>query len=720
MLLLSCDFVASRSGFKGPSASKESSMARPNVVDRYNMLCIARGGGNNNPQTNENATGNEEEMLGGSSKSQVIEIYENEYFDTDRKAWIGGSPLPQQMPVDTSSTSSSSSSSINSNLQYKQLPRWTAMSSEDGDATIPMVPPPEVIAPSGYNFTSDWKIDLAGDRRDEYGWEYVMEYATVEEGEELPLPLPSMNDNSHSLAVGRRRRRWLRQVDRVNIAQGNEGHMSITNTSKTRKSKKGKPLSSSFQPQPSFVQRKKKSYLSKSNPLLQSLASSFSYQGYGVSIFKSLMHLTSCGIAWRMPVTGHFPYFDKRPYLPLISTTIGLYYPKLNGACNLNTSISTEWVKNVLLSMMDWLKWSIQVLTLFAMGFWNTYVKNYYQKLQQQYILSKALSSPNGKELHTRSSVNERANTIRQEEPSYASGKQHSHLSNLRYPPSSLPSRPKRRVGIYSPHICDRIGVTLSWHYTLNTGFEFRSSAWYIYLPTVEYVVLALTDTLDRTNVFYQKYQKNKRRAALDRTRRQKLQQKKDAFSSANERHIAQHLDDDNDTNSVEAYSSDDESIQQSASLSRSTFQNNQVVMDWLREKNGLLGVTCSKTERLEPPFHSCSAMISFSGFYYYPKGTIRQLSNIITVATQALTARSILLDSHSGSGMESTTRHTSTYHLVGAKKDENVLDGKEAGKEDISSKITSSTVDTYEEDDESDSSSVHVSPQAVDVKIGA
>lgn len=654
---------------------------------------VLRGGGIDSVEQNSRTSDDRKESkVTDSSKSQVIQIYENEYFDTKRKEWIGGSPLISQSPSD--SISYDSSPNTNS---YKQLPRWTAMTT-DGNNVIAMVPPSEIIAPSGYNFTSDWKIDLAGDVRDEFGWEYFMEYATG--GSDIDMHTSTSNGNS--IAIGRRRRRWLRQVDRIDVNEREPLHgINSNNSTSTAQAKKSRKHKTSFQPQPSFIQPGRKAQLKRpkmpadlaeSNPILKALISSFNFQGYGVTIIKSLIHSSSCGISWRLPLTPHFSFFDSRPYLPYVSTSLGLYYPQFNGACYLNASVCTEWIKNVLLSIIDWLKWSCNVLMLFTIGFWNTYIKNYYQKLQQQYMLSKALSKDAQGPFSERSkshSYDGESNTVRED--------RYVQRHQVRKSVLSMPSLPKRRITVYSSDVSERIGFSCSWHYTVDSGFEFRTSWWYLYLPTVQYMMLVIASTLDKTNSFYQSYQMNKRQATLNRHRRQKIQVSEESLERV------------------------DEANREPITLSS---LNKHRIMSWMRQKTGSLGISCSKIERLEPPFHSCSALLSLSGFYYYPKQTIRQLSNIISVATQAVSTRLVLFDagrSFGNTSVDASSHPSAVFHVVGTKKDSRSVNDDGTSSTNISQKISSSKVNLRLDDDDADSSETSiVSPQVVDVKVGA
>lgn len=96
----------------------------------------------------------------------LVEVWEHEFYDIDRKAWIGGSG-------------------------QNMTQRWTSSPANNDNQSKILPPPPQLLPPKGYNYTSEWKIDVTGSTciRDELGWEYFI-------------------DKSDR----RRRRRWLRSV----------------------------------------------------------------------------------------------------------------------------------------------------------------------------------------------------------------------------------------------------------------------------------------------------------------------------------------------------------------------------------------------------------------------------------------------------------------------------------------------------------------------------
>jgi len=53
----------------------------------------------------------------------------------------------------------------------------------------------------------------------------------------------------------------------------------------------------------------------------------FKFKGIGVSFVKSIVKLRSCGFGFRIPITPHFPEYDRHDNLPRFSSFIGIFYP---------------------------------------------------------------------------------------------------------------------------------------------------------------------------------------------------------------------------------------------------------------------------------------------------------------------------------------------------------------------------------------------------------
>lgn len=183
--------------------------------------------------------------------------------------------------------------------------RWT---NEKGQASLS---PSEIQPPDGWDFLGDWKIVInnqvhgGGGCGDAMGWEYQFRY----------------------LRPPQRRRVWLRSLQR----------------------KKRRELPSS----PTAVK-----FFSSSSPslssrrtILQRICDDWNFKGYGMSVYKSFIFPSSCGIGVWLPLTVNFEYFDSRPELPSVTCGTAFYYPwTIVGF--LSASIHLEWVKWVFQSTL--------------------------------------------------------------------------------------------------------------------------------------------------------------------------------------------------------------------------------------------------------------------------------------------------------------------------------------------------------------------------------
>jgi len=60
---------------------------------------------------------------------------------------------------------------------------------------------------------------------------------------------------------------------------------------------------------------------------ISKLFSVFKFKGIGISFVKSLIQWNSFGFGVRIPLTPHFPEYDRILYLPRFSTFVGFFYP---------------------------------------------------------------------------------------------------------------------------------------------------------------------------------------------------------------------------------------------------------------------------------------------------------------------------------------------------------------------------------------------------------
>lgn len=141
--------------------------------------------------------------------------------------------------------------------------------------------PQSCAPPRNYLFDSEWKIDMASESRDGFGWEY---YIGKYDG------------------LGRRRRRWVRSLMRVGSSTaavaGSSG--SVASAAAALKKKRA-------------VDAKKKTSKSSSaakstakGGALQAVREQYNFKGFGWSFYKSFLFKRSFGASLRIPLSANF------------------------------------------------------------------------------------------------------------------------------------------------------------------------------------------------------------------------------------------------------------------------------------------------------------------------------------------------------------------------------------------------------------------------------
>jgi hypothetical protein len=218
-----------------------------------------------------------------------------------------------------------------------------------------------------------------------------------------------------------------------------------------RSLKQSQPLAR--KPTPSAVSVQPKGGLTR---LLSLIQDDFNFKGFGLSVYKSLFFPTGMGISFRLPLTMNFDTWDRRPELPSISTDISFFFPWTIGAF-MSGSVHLDWVKWVL-------KCVLQVIPrLIIHCIYEVFIPFLW-------MLGAALMS----------------------------------VTTYRLPP--MPKAPKITISkpMYDPEISERIGGSLSYRWSQESGLEWRFSYWHSYLPT-----LAVIRKLLRMNIpldWWQKY----------------------------------------------------------------------------------------------------------------------------------------------------------------------------------------------------------------------
>ena len=351
--------------------------------------------------------------------SNLIQVYEHEFYDMERNAWVGGS---------------------GPNITQ----RWTASPTTTGKENEILPPPPQLLPPKGYNYTSEWKIDVTGTSsiRDELGWEYFI-----------------VNNSDR-----RRRRRWLRSValnSYSNVAPYSNSTSSFLSIAPALFNRTF--FSSSHSALWTYFKKN----------ILKGMQDSFNFKGFGLSLYKSLLLRQACGIIFRMPLTAHFDFFETRPWLPVLTSTCGFYFP-IRGSFSINASLPMALIKHALLTAFDHIKF-------FVMITWYAITKTIMVDIIGVIILSnlgKILGFGRDSDKGKEGTYNHEGEIIKDKAIINPNIKMF----------ENYPSLPLKRDVHYWSSVSNRVGVSISWHCSLEKGFHFKWSWWHTVLPTIEYI----------------------------------------------------------------------------------------------------------------------------------------------------------------------------------------------------------------------------------------
>lgn len=81
------------------------------------------------------------------------------------------------------------------------------------------------------------------------------------------------------------------------------------------------------------------SHNSSSNCSFSGRNVSFAFKGLGLSISKSLRTAKTFGISIKLPITSHFPIYDKLKYLPRFGSSFGVNWFPFDYKCTLSMSL---------------------------------------------------------------------------------------------------------------------------------------------------------------------------------------------------------------------------------------------------------------------------------------------------------------------------------------------------------------------------------------------
>jgi hypothetical protein len=199
----------------------------------------------------------------------------------------------------------------------------------------------------------------------------------------------------------------------------------------------------------------------KQNPmetLLKQLMDDWNWKGYGISLYKSILTLKQCGIAFRIPLINNWDWWDSNPALPSLTLMICMYYP-----------LNISWCVTSSMNVVVLKCWLAQGLLLLRAGVWK-FLHHVWSALWT--ILSVLLYPVQQKWRPAPLELDRRS--------------------------SDALTRCKERLPAYKSDIQERLGVSYWCRWRPVLGIDTRVSMWHLYMPTLEVYSQLLTGSREK------------------------------------------------------------------------------------------------------------------------------------------------------------------------------------------------------------------------------
>lgn len=174
-----------------------------------------------------------------------------------------------------------------------------------------------------------------------------------------------------------------------------------------------------------------------SQSIVASLKEHWNFKGFGVSVYKSLLFARSVGVAFRLPILYNLDWWERHPGLPSLSTAVSCYFPPM-AIYMISGSLNVDFVA--------WLLGRSSRIALYGLCVVLLSI------CRLMFLPVALLLYPSRKKLVLPV-----------------------------FPLPQIPTTP----AVYSLTISQRLGMTVSWRVSRDRGYEFRTSYWYQYLPTM-------------------------------------------------------------------------------------------------------------------------------------------------------------------------------------------------------------------------------------------
>ncbi|KAL9191172.1 hypothetical protein ACHAXT_000878 [Thalassiosira profunda] len=457
--------------------------------------------------------------------------------------------------------------------------------------------PQSCSPPRNYVFEGEWRIDMASESRDGFGWEY---YVGRYDG------------------LGRRRRRWVRSLKRVSAIP------AVGKKQAGKQKKAGAPA---------------KETKTHRTSAIRAMRDQYNFKGFGWSFYKSFVFARSVGAAFRIPLSANFDSYDKYLAAPYISSSTYFGFPWVVGTF-LNASLPLEAIKWLIGGVLWKIQWGLAVVSalirdvveaviwvvLWPWRLWKAWAQmmglvasrlgpkkekeeKTTQSLMDDIDGTETIIDSEGTEISIETHVQMNnsseykgegetpavpatavvdsprggasANVAVQASQSSTSRKKHLTISGREVPTFRRPYSIE-----YSSTVQERIGVCISWRVSQERGYEYRWNFFFTCLPTV---------------LFW---------GQLEEERKRRMDSARRAFAGIWGKTGAPFAD----AQVEEKHGARAES--KSLSRGGSKAQSKSAVSSFLSDHFSTLGLSAGWPLPVDP-FFSFNLMLSMSGFYY-------------------------------------------------------------------------------------------------------
>ena len=174
----------------------------------------------------------------------------------------------------------------------------------------------------------EWKIAVTTSSS-QSGWEYSR--CRGRSKQTSSIPVTTKRRISPLLQYTHRQRIWLRTMATTTI--DNEGTAQIQQ----------QPIKASKQ-----KNKKKRRSSSTYLRLIEAIQEDWNFKGFGMTIVKSVLYQNAFGFVFRIPMTLHFKTWERYPGLPNVGSSIAIFLPQLCICLFINLSLRIEYIQMTL------------------------------------------------------------------------------------------------------------------------------------------------------------------------------------------------------------------------------------------------------------------------------------------------------------------------------------------------------------------------------------